>query len=116
MNWYLDVLKKYTVFTGRARRTEIWMFTLFNVIAYVLLGTIEGVLGLPGVLTTLYSLAVLLPSIGVGMRRLHDTNRSGWWLLMYFVPCIGWVVLIVFFVQEGTPGDNQFGPNPKALA
>jgi uncharacterized membrane protein YhaH (DUF805 family) len=116
MNWYLDVLKKYTVFTGRARRTEYWMFALFNVIAYALIGIIESVAGIPGVLTTLYSLAVLLPNIGVGIRRLHDTNRSGWWLLISLVPCVGFIVLIVFFVQEGTPGDNQFGPNPKALA
>jgi uncharacterized membrane protein YhaH (DUF805 family) len=116
MNWYLDVLKKYAVFTGRARRQEYWMFILFNFIAYLILGFVEGLLGLTGVISSLYGLAVLLPSIGVGIRRLHDTNRSGWWLLIGLVPCVGFIVLIVFFAQDGTPGDNQYGPNPKAAA
>lgn len=113
MNWYLDVLKQYAVFTGRARRKEYWMFFLFNIIISFALGLIEGLVGGPGILGLIYTLAVLLPTIGVTIRRLHDTNRSGWWMLVAFVPILGAIILIVFMVQEGTAGDNQFGPNPK---
>jgi uncharacterized membrane protein YhaH (DUF805 family) len=114
MNWYLDVLKKYAVFNGRARRTEYWMFFLFNIIIAIVLAVIEGIIGSPGVLGLIYGLAVLLPGIGVSIRRLHDTNRSGWWLLIGLVPVIGAIVLLVFFVQDSQPGENQYGPNPKA--
>ena len=113
MNWYLEVLKKYTVFNGRSRRKEYWMFFLFNVIIACVLGFIEGIVGGPGVLGAIYSLAVLIPGIAVSVRRLHDTARSGWWLLIGLVPLIGVIVLIVFMAQEGDPGDNPFGPNPK---
>jgi len=114
MHWYLDVLKNYTGFSGRARRTELWMFWLISFGVVIALTIIESIIGLPGVLSGLYNLAVLLPSIAVGMRRLHDTDRSGWWLLIGLVPFIGAIVLLVFFCLEGTPGDNQYGPNPKA--
>ena len=114
MNWYLDVLKnKYALFSGRARRMEYWMFTLFNVIISFALGFIEGILGGPGILGLIYGLAVLIPGIAVTIRRLHDTDRSGWWLLIIFVPIIGALVLLVFMILEGTPGENQYGPNPK---
>ena len=113
MNWYLDVLKKYAVFTGRARRKEYWMFVLFSVIVTIVLSLVEGIVGGPGVLSGLYALAVLLPSIGVGVRRLHDTGRSGWWILIGLVPLVGIIVLIVFFVADSQPGTNQYGPNPK---
>jgi uncharacterized membrane protein YhaH (DUF805 family) len=113
MNWYLEVLKKYAVFTGRARRTEYWMFVLVSVIISVVLTVVEMVVRLPGVLSGLYALATLLPSIGVGVRRLHDTNRSGWWLLISLVPVIGVIVLIVFLATDSQPGSNQYGPNPK---
>ncbi len=114
MNWYLEVLKKYAVFDGRARRTEYWMFTLFNVIIAIVLNVIDSVIGSP-IFGGLYSLAVLIPGIAVSVRRLHDTDRSGWWLLISFIPCIGAIVLLVFMVQDSTPGDNQFGPNPKQM-
>jgi uncharacterized membrane protein YhaH (DUF805 family) len=114
MNWYLEVLKKYAVFTGRARRQEYWMFFLFNLIITLALAFIEGMLGSPGVLGLLYSLAVLIPAIAVGVRRLHDTNRSGWWMLIGLIPFIGAIVLIIFFVQDSQPGENEYGPNPKA--
>ncbi len=120
MNWYLDVLKKYAVFSGRARRMEYWMFVLFNIIVSVVLVFVDGMLGLSlgegvGLLSTLYGLAVLLPGIGVAIRRLHDTNRSGWWLLIGFVPLIGLIVLLVFMVLDSTPGENRFGSNPKGI-
>lgn len=114
MNWYLDVLKKYAVFNGRARRKEYWMFFLFNIIIMVVLGIVEGIVGGPGVLAGIYGLAVLLPGIAVSIRRLHDTDRSGWWLLIGLVPLIGAIVLLVFFVQDSQAAENQYGPNPKA--
>lgn len=114
MHWYLDVLKNYTGFSGRARRTELWMFWLINFGIAIALTIIESILGFPGVLSGLYNLAVLLPSIAVGMRRLHDTDRSGWWLLIALVPFVGAIVLLIFFCLEGTSGDNQYGPDPKA--
>jgi uncharacterized membrane protein YhaH (DUF805 family) len=113
MNFYLDVLKKYAVFDGRAGRQEFWMFVLFNAIIMIGLTVIETVVGGPGILGTLYSLAVLVPSLAVGARRLHDTDRSGWWQLIGFVPLIGVIVLIVFFATAGQAGANQYGAPPK---
>ncbi|WP_028585133.1 DUF805 domain-containing protein [Desulfogranum mediterraneum] len=119
MNWYLEVLKKYAVFNGRARRKEYWMFFLCNVIIGLILGLVESFAGIApeseqSILANLYMLAVLLPGLAVGVRRLHDRDRSGWWLLIALVPIIGAVVLLVFMVQDSQPGENQYGPNPKA--
>jgi len=121
MSWYLDVLKKYAVFSGRARRKEYWMFVLVNVIIAFVLGLIDGIVGVAlesdqSLLSTLYTLAILLPSLAVGVRRLHDTGRSAWWLLIALVPIIGPIVLLVFLVQDSQHGDNQYGPNPKVAA
>jgi uncharacterized membrane protein YhaH (DUF805 family) len=113
MNWYLEVLKKYAVFNGRARRKEYWMFFLFNFIIALVLGFLEGLVGSFGVLAMLYNLAVLIPGIAVSVRRLHDTDRSGWWLIIGFVPLIGAIVLLVFMLQDSKPGQNQYGANPK---
>ncbi|MDY0191692.1 MAG: DUF805 domain-containing protein [Desulfuromonas sp.] len=115
MNWYIAVLKNYAGFSGRARRTEYWMFFLISFIVSVLLGAVEGVLGSPGILSSLYSLAVLIPGLAVSVRRLHDTNRSGWWLLIGLIPIIGAIVLIIFMVQDSNMSANQYGPNPKGV-
>jgi len=116
MNWYMEVLKKYATFSGRARRKEFWMFYLFYFIIVVVLSIIEQVIGIPGILSGIYSLALLIPTIAVTVRRLHDTGRSGWWWFIWLVPVIGWIVMIVFMVLEGQPSDNEYGPNPKAAA
>jgi len=117
MNWYLAVLKKYLEFGGRASRTEFWMFALFNFIVSMVLAVIDNVIGTKtaqgiGILGAIYGLAVLLPYLGVGARRLHDTGRSGWWLLLLLIPFIGWVVLLIFYVLESQAGENQYGPSP----
>lgn len=114
MHWYVDGLKNYTGFSGRAHRTEFWMYALFNFIAIIVLSIIDGIIGTNGIIVTLYYLATILPGIAVAMRRLHDTDRSGWWMLVGFVPFIGGIVLLIFFCMEGTSGDNQYGPDPKA--
>jgi len=117
MDWYLAVLKKYATFTGRARRKEYWFFVLFSIIASVVLSVLDVMLGTSGkaggLLSGIYGLAVLLPSLGVSVRRLHDTNRSGWWLLIVLIPVVGALVLLYFMVQDSQPGTNQYGPNPK---
>lgn len=112
MNWYVDVLKNYTGFSGRARRTEFWMFVLFNIIISIVLLVIGLVLKFP-FLGLIYSLAILLPSLAVSVRRLHDTGKSGWWLFISLVPFVGGIILIIFNATEGTRGDNQYGPDPK---
>ena len=119
MNWYLEVLKKYAVFSGRARRKEYWMFVLFNLLIAIVLSIVARVIGIAdaqgnNLLSTIYGLAVMIPSIAVGIRRLHDTDRSGWWLLIALVPCVGGIILLVFAVQEGNVGENQYGADPKA--
>ncbi|TLD69624.1 DUF805 domain-containing protein [Phragmitibacter flavus] len=115
MDWYISVLKKFAVFDGRARRKEYWMFTLFNIIAIVLLMIVEGIIGTGGILGFVYMLAVILPSIGVSIRRLHDTNRSGWFLLFVLIPFIGGFIVLYFMILDGTPGANKFGENPKGV-
>lgn len=121
MSWYLEVLKKYAVFGGRARRKEYWYFVLFNIIISIVLTGIDGVTGSfsaqtgMGLLSGIYSLAVLIPCIAVSVRRLHDTDRSGWWLFIVLVPLVGAIVLLVFAVQDSKPGANQFGDNPKEV-
>lgn len=113
MNYYMEVLKKYTVFGGRARRAEFWMYTLISAIISAVLSLIDLALGLTNVLSSIYGLAVLIPGIAVATRRLHDTNRSGWWQLIAFT-IIGIIPLLIWFIQDSDPGDNRFGPNPKA--
>jgi uncharacterized membrane protein YhaH (DUF805 family) len=111
-NYYLGVLKKYAVFTGRARRAEYWYFFLANIIFSFGLGFMDGVLGLVdkttgyGPLGSLYSLVVLVPSIAVGVRRMHDVGKSGWFLL---IP----IYNLVLAVTEGEKGENKYGPDPK---
>lgn len=116
MNYYLNVLKKYAVFNGRARRKEYWMFYLFNFVIAIVLGFVGSIIGTTiGVLFTIYSLAILIPSIAVMIRRLHDTNHSGWWWFIGLVPIVGVIILFVFLVRDSQPGENQYGPNPKQV-
>lgn len=115
MEWYLKVLRQYADFTGRARRKEFWMFTLVSVIISLVLALIDSQLPL-GILGAIYALAVVLPSLAVGARRLHDTGRTGWWQLLSLIPIIGTIVLIVFWATDGDPEPNAHGPNPKESA
>ncbi len=122
MNWYLEVLKKYAVFSGRARRKEYWYFSLFNLLITIVLAVIDGMTGTLiaeaniGLLGGIYALAILIPFLAVSVRRLHDTDRSGWWLLIALIPLIGAIVILVFMVQDSKPNENQYGSNPKGAA
>lgn len=116
MNWYIGCWQKYAEFSGRARRKEYWMFCLFNFLAGIVIGIVDTVLGAGGLLCGLYNLAVLVPSLAVTARRLHDTDRSGWMMLIALIPLVGAIVLLVFMCLDSKPGDNRFGANPKAIA
>ena len=115
MDWYLNVLQNhYFDFEGRARRKEFWMFALVNFAISIVITIVVGVVSdsLASIVSMLYSLAVLLPSIGLGVRRLHDTGRTGWLALLALIPLVN-LVLIYFFVLEGDAGPNEYGPDPK---
>jgi uncharacterized membrane protein YhaH (DUF805 family) len=120
MNWYLQALKKYTVFSGRSRRKEYWFFVLFNILVSMALAVVDYFTGTysasygMGLLGGLYALGVFLPAIAVTIRRLHDTDRSGWWILIVLVPIIGGIWLLVLMLFDSQPGDNKYGPSPKA--
>jgi uncharacterized membrane protein YhaH (DUF805 family) len=161
VDWAKRPIEKYADFGGRAPRAEYWWFVLALIVVYIVLSIVEGIVGINhmifgayGPLTALLWLATIVPSIAVSVRRLHDTNRSGWWLLLPVIPyclalllggaaifrvaaggagqpgmmaglgvasiflmigAVGWIVLLVFYVLPGTPGDNRFGPNPYGV-
>jgi len=113
MKWYLDALKKYAVFSGRARRLEFWMFSLVGFLIGMLISGVEFAIGSPGILGSLFSLAMVLPGLAVTVRRLHDTDHSGWWVLVPVIPIIGGIVLLVFMLLDSDPRANRYGDNPK---
>ena len=119
MNWYITVLKKYAVFSGRARRKEYWMFVLFNTIFSIVAVVLDNLLGTAsedlgyGLIYGLYVLAVLIPGLAVTVRRLHDVGKSGWWIFISLVPIIGGIWLLVLLATDSQPGENRYGPNPK---
>ena len=124
MDWYLKVLKQYTDFSGRARRKEYWMFTLFHFIIIFVLAFATAFMsgGLESneepsivmvVILVIYVLATLIPSIALSVRRLHDIGKSGWMYLITFIPYIGGFILLIFACMEGESRPNKWGPNPK---
>ena len=122
MDWYLDILKNhYADFDGRARRREYWMFTLVNFGVYVAIAVLSAIVGavsdtlgmLVMLIYVVFALAVMVPSIAVAVRRLHDTGKTGWLLLIGLIPLVG-LVLIYFMIVEGDPGPNEYGPDPKS--
>lgn len=117
MKHYLAPWKKYVTFSGRAQRAEYWTFVLVNaVILMTLVGIGQEIHYVITNLAILFGLAVLLPSIAVSVRRLHDTGRSGWWLFFKLIPFVGDIVLLVFTLFDSQPGQNKFGPNPKGVS
>jgi uncharacterized membrane protein YhaH (DUF805 family) len=108
------VLGKYADFTGRARRSEYWFWYLAVFIAYVVAMIIDQIIGAP-IVTVIVALGVLVPTLAAGVRRLHDTDKSGWFILIGLIPLVGAIVLLVFFVTDSGP-DNKYGPNPKGVA
>lgn len=121
MNWYLAVLKKYAVFSGRARRKEYWMFILFNLIFIIIAAIIDNVAGTTvgelhyGLFYILYALAVCIPGISVAVRRLHDVGKSGWFYWIVLIPFAGAIWLLVLFCTDSVAGENEYGTNPKEI-
>lgn len=104
-----SVFSQYATFTGRASRSEYWYFTLFNLIVYIGSIILSVVIPLILMLYMVFSIAVIIPGIAVGVRRLHDIGKSGWWYLIVFIPLIGMVILLIWFVMSGTVGPNEYG-------
>lgn len=126
MSWYMTALKKYAVFSGRSRRREYWWFVIVNAVISAILSCLSNrpddasdwnYLGddpnFFNYLALIYALALIIPTIAVQVRRLHDTGRTGWWWFIGLVPCVGWIVLLVFNLFDSEPGPNKYGPNPK---
>ncbi len=120
LEWMLLPLKRYADFSGRSRRKEYWMFVLGVFIAVVILSILEGIAGLGGMvggvygpLTTLLLVGIIVPSIAVQVRRFHDQDKSGWFVLLALIPLVGGIAVFVFMCLEGTKGPNRFGPDPK---
>jgi len=118
MKWYLQALRKYAVFKGRARRREYWIFELMNsaiVLALFVMAVALGKAGYPYFLSLpfIYLVATMIPSLSSSIRRLHDTNRSGWWLFISMLPVVGPFILLRITLMDSDPGENRFGPNPK---
>ncbi|MCQ2272214.1 MAG: DUF805 domain-containing protein [Bacteroidales bacterium] len=119
MNWYLKCLKQYADFGGRARRTEYWMFALFNILislVFFVLNLLSKGSSVISVLSIIYSLAVFIPGLAVAVRRLHDIGKSGWNYLFILIPVIGVILMLIWFCTEGEHGSNAWGEDPKAHA
>ncbi|MFC3102107.1 DUF805 domain-containing protein [Altererythrobacter lauratis] len=123
MEWMLMPLRRYADFSGRSRRKEYWMFVLGAIIVALVIGAIEGLLGINqmiggtyGPLSLLFVLAIIIPGIAVQVRRFHDQDRSGWFVLLGLIPFVGSIAVLVFMCLEGTRGDNRYGPDPKGQA
>ncbi len=112
MEWYTSVLKRYAELSGRASRREYWTFVLFNFLAMLFFTFLGRVMRMNN-LSSLYNLAVLIPSIAVGVRRLHDIGKSGWMLLVFLIPLVGWIWLIILLVTSGDEGENEYGLPPE---
>jgi uncharacterized membrane protein YhaH (DUF805 family) len=115
--WKLVVVERYAVFEGRAGRAEYWWFVLANFLLFLVLSILGQAISVFYVVYFVASLALIIPSLAAAIRRLHDTGRSGWWLLIGLVPLVGWIILLVFLASEGTPESNEFGvtaPGPVA--
>ena len=110
-----SVFSQYAGFSGRARRSEYWYFTLFNFIISTVFSLLGQKIGFFSIIGGLFSLAVLIPGLAVAVRRLHDIGKSGWFLLFILIPLVGAIILIIWDCQDSQPGDNAYGPNPKGV-
>ncbi len=119
MSWYIKCIKNYVNFSGRARRKEYWFFVLFNSIFTSIAMMIDNLANITyygeiyGYITSIYGLLTFLPNFAVLVRRLHDTERSGWWVFISFVPLVGYIWLFVLTIMEGNVGENYYGDDPK---
>lgn len=121
MSWFIVALKKYADFSGRSQRAEYWYYALFYLLIFSILTIIDIIMGTyndeykMGLFGGIFVLATFTPTIAVSARRLHDIGRTAWWLLIGIVPMIGYIVLVIFALQDSQSGTNSYGPNPKGL-
>lgn len=125
MNWYIEVIKKYAVFSGRASRKEYWTFFLINAIISMAIKYLEKMLGLSmvelspnlnvGIFHAIYLLWIFIPSIAVMVRRLHDIDRKGEWVFIAILPIIGWIWVFILVAKEGDVAENKYGPVPSTI-
>ena len=124
MQWFTMALRRYAVFSGRSQRAEFWFFMLFSTLIQVALMVLDDAMGWVylvdgienGVTSTIALLALLLPTLSVGARRLHDIGKSGWWQLLILLPVVGFIILLFFWVRDGQAGQNLYGNNPKLVS
>ncbi len=112
---YISMWTNYVNFKDRARRRDFWMAFLVNFIVVFILGILVNIASFFGIISGIYSLAILIPMLGLWVRRLHDTGKSGWFLLLGLIPAVGAIILLVFACMDSQPGANQYGPNPKGF-
>ncbi|MEV7526102.1 DUF805 domain-containing protein [Streptomyces sp. NPDC091371] len=115
VHYYTDVLKKYVDFSGRARRQEVWMFVLCNMVVEAVVLTLDVLFGAMFILYAVYTLAIALPAISLTVRRLHDLGKAGWWYFIGCIPIIGWIWMLVLMATAGQPHENKYGPSPKSI-
>lgn len=110
--------QNYCNFSGRSSRSEYWWFSLFNLIIGFILGFIGSMISQQAyyVLSAIVNLGLLLPGLGLVVRRLHDINKSGWWILINLIPLVGWIIMLVWLCKDSDPTDNQYGPVPNVVA
>lgn len=114
MSWYIQAIKNYCNFSGRATRKEYWMYSLISAIFGLALSLVDSLIGI-SIFTSIYSLFILIPDLSISFRRLHDIDKSAWWLLISIIPVVGSIILFVFSVRPGTIGPNSYGEDPRAL-
>ncbi len=112
---YINMWTNYATFSGRTRRRDFWMAYLVNIIISFILGILASIASFFNILIGLYGLAIIVPSLALCWRRLHDIGKSGGWYFIALVPAVGWIILLVFLCQDSQPGANAYGPNPKGM-
>jgi uncharacterized membrane protein YhaH (DUF805 family) len=116
IDYYIGAFRKYADFSGRATRSEYWWFYLVTIAVSILISILESILNIPfGLISVIYFLMSLIPNLSIQVRRLHDVDKSGWYILLNFVFIIGWIWLLILNIQDSTPGANKYGPNPKGI-
>lgn len=112
---YINMFKNYATFSGRTRRKDFWMAVLVSFLISLILSILTGIASFFGIIQMIYSLAILIPFLAMCVRRLHDTSKSAWFLLLALIPGIGAIILLIFACMDSQPGANQYGPNPKGM-
>jgi uncharacterized membrane protein YhaH (DUF805 family) len=116
IDYYIGAFRKYADFSGRATRSEYWWFYLVTIAVSILISILESILNIPfGLISVIYGLVSVIPTLALLVRRLHDTGKSGWFLLILVIPFLGIILFVISIFTDSTPGANKYGPNPKGI-